>query len=568
MTAEVLDNAHFALRTGSLGLAAGASGFVADADHEQDAAILSRVPGGAALLVAVLLSFAAGTAGIWQIAHLGLMILGPTQPVLIAVLLRSPKAERLGRLAAATAGLLFAGFVAGMPWTLAAGMAAAGGLQAILAATCILGILNGRNLDIERTIPCAIVLMCGGILAPMVGSALATAYVSLIGQADLAVIWRQVGVADAVGVLVCLPGLLTLQLDRQHFAGRRGAALLAVAVVAFGIFNLKTFVLPNLLLPVLVYVSFVDFGTAMLCLPLTAAAIALATVTGTSPFGTAAAGPIPGLLDAQIFLLTTVVIVLPLALVLEERARLGRVSDAALDRAVREGAEKSRFITTLSHEIRTPMNGIIGFTDLLGATDLSAEQSDYVRKTQGAAASLLKMVNDLLDLSKAEAGRMPIRCCSFGLRALCEDVLDVLRATPDAKNIALQVILDPVLPDRVQGDPTRLQQVLLNLLANALAHTYEGSVQLEVAPVAGLANHIRFQVRDTGIGIAPDRLPELFRPFAQLNDPQARGGGTGLGLAICKEIVEQLPGGTIGVQSKVGQGSLFWFILCLPGASG
>jgi signal transduction histidine kinase len=93
-------------------------------------------------------------------------------------------------------------------------------------------------------------------------------------------------------------------------------------------------------------------------------------------------------------------------------------------------------------------------------------------------------------------------------------------------------------------------------------------VQLEVAPVAGLANHIRFQVRDTGIGIAPDRLPELFRPFAQLNDPQARGGGTGLGLAICKEIVEQLPGGTIGVQSKVGQGSLFWFILCLPGASG
>jgi signal transduction histidine kinase len=517
------------------------------------------------LLLAGLLSFAAETAGIWQIAHLGLMILGPTQPVLIAVILRSPKTERLGRLAAATAGLVLAGFVAGMPWTLAAGMAAAGALQAILATACMLAILKGRGIAIERTIPCAVVLMCGGILAPMVGSALAATYVSLVGQADLAVIWRQVGVSDAVGVLVCLPALLTVRLDRTYLAGRRCAALLAVSAAAAGIFNLKTLVLPNLLLPVLVYVSFVDFGTATLCLPLTAAAIALATVTGTSPFGMAAAGPIPGLLDAQIFLLTTVVIVLPLALVLEERARLARVSDAALDRAVREGAEKSRFITTLSHEIRTPMNGIIGFTDLLGATDLSDEQSEYVRKTQGAAASLLKMVNDLLDLSKAEAGRMPVSCCSFTLKALCEDVLDVLRATPDAREIALQIIFDPALPERVEGDPTRLQQVLLNLVANALAHTYQGSVQLEVAPVAGLANHIRFQVRDTGIGIAPERLPELFRPFAQLNDPQARGGGTGLGLAICKEIVEQLPGGTIGVSSKVGQGSLFWFILALPG---
>jgi signal transduction histidine kinase len=564
MTAQVLDNALLAIRTGTLGLPQ-SPGFAAGTDLTFDALHHRRIPGAMALLTATLLSFAAESASIWQIAHLGLMILGPTQPVLIALLLRNARAERLGLLMAAAAGLLFAGLVAGMPLTLAAGLAAAGALQAILATFSILAILRRRCLDIGQTIPCAIVLMCGGILAPMVGSALATAYVSLIGQADLAVIWRQVGVADAVGVLVCLPALLTVTPDRHALAGRRCVALLAVAAAAACIFNFNTLVAPNLLLLVLVYVSFIDFGTALLCLPVTAAAIALATVTGTSPFGMAAAGRIPGLLDAQLFLLTTVIIVLPLALVLEERARLGRARDAALDRAVREGAEKSRFITTLSHEIRTPMNGIIGFADLLGATDLSAEQAEYVRKTQGAAESLLKMVNDLLDLSKAEAGRMPVSRCSFALRALCEDVLGVLRATPDARHIDLQMVMDPALPDRVEGDPTRLQQVLLNLVANALAHTYEGSVQLEVAPVAGLANHIRFQVRDTGIGIAPERLSELFRPFAQLNDPQARRGGTGMGLAICKEIVEQLPGGTIGVTSKVGQGSLFWFILSLPG---
>jgi signal transduction histidine kinase len=277
-------------------------------------------------------------------------------------------------------------------------------------------------------------------------------------------------------------------------------------------------------------------------------------------------GALPGLAGAQLLLLTATVIGVPMAITLREHGRRVRECEAALDGAVREGVEKSRFIATLGHEIRTPMNGIIGFADLLGATELSAEQSAYLRKIEGSAGALLKLVNDLLDHSKAQAGRMPVRRCAFDVKSLCNDVLDMLRATPGARDVDLALSVAAGLAERVEGDPVRLQQVLLNLTANALAHTEGGSVRIEVAPVPGQPHHVRFRVCDTGIGIAPERLGELFRPFAQLNDPHAKAGGTGLGLAICKELVGQMPGGAIGVQSRLGQGSIFWFIVALPPA--
>jgi hypothetical protein len=390
----------------------------------------------------------------------------------------------------------------------------------------------------------------------------------VFGAAPLAVIWLQGGIADAVGVMVCLPCLLACKPGRALFGKRRLGALGCVAAAAAMIFNLHLYVQPILLLPVLAYTCFIDFGTATLALPVATAAILFATVAGTSPFGLApAAILLPGLLAAQVFLLTATVIVLPLALVLQERTRLAGLARAALDQALRDGAEKSRFIATLSHEIRTPMNGIIGFTDLLGATDLTPEQAGYVRKTQGAASALLNLVNNLLDLSKAQSGLMPVRRCSFALKPLCTDVLEVLRATPDAASIDLSMTIDPALPERALGDAVRLQQILLNLVANALAHTTQGSVRLEVAPVPGQPDHIRFRVCDTGAGIPSERVKDLFRPFSQLHDPAAKRSGTGLGLAICKELVEQMPGGAIGVQSRLGHGSTFWFILNLPEAS-
>ncbi len=275
-------------------------------------------------------------------------------------------------------------------------------------------------------------------------------------------------------------------------------------------------------------------------------------------------GAVPGLIGAQLLLLTACMIGLPMALTLRAQGGRLRHCEAALDEAMRDGVEKSRFIATLSHEIRTPMNGIMGFADLLGATDVSAEQAEYVRKIESSAAALLKLVNVLLDHSKAQAGQMPVRRCAFDVKALCGDVLDMLRATPGARTLELAWHVDAGVPERVEGDPVRLQQVLLNLTANALAHTEAGSVRIEVAPVPGQSHHIRFRVCDTGIGIAPERLGELFRPFAQLHEPGAKAVGTGLGLAICKELVGQMPGGSIGVQSRLGQGSVFWFIVALP----
>jgi signal transduction histidine kinase len=526
------------------------------------------LPNAAVPLLCFSLSLAAQSATIWQTLHLGFALLNPAQAVLIAVLLRSHPRHQPGRVAACAAGLAIAGMMAGLSWTLAAGIAAASALQALLAATCVRSLLKRRPADITRTIPCAVILMCGGVLAPVAGSLLATLHLSVFGSAPLAVIWLQGGIADAVGVLLCLPCLLSVQPGSATFGKRRLAALACVGAAAALIFNLHLFVQPTLLLPVLVYVCFIDFGTATLALPVAAASILCATAAGTSPFGLApAATLLPGLLAAQVFLLTAAVIVLPLALVLEERARLAAQGRAALDQALHDGAEKSRFIAMLSHEIRTPMNGIIGFADLLGATDLTTEQAGYVRKTQGAAAALLELVNHLLDLSKAQSGRLPVRRCGFALKSLCNEVFEVLRATPDAGSIELAMTIDPALPDRVEGDPLRLQQILLNLVANALAHTPHGSVHLEVAPLPGQPDHIRFRVSDTGTGIPSEQLKSLFHPFAQLNDPTAKRRGTGLGLAICKELVEQMPGGGIGVQSRLGHGSTFWFILALPEGS-
>jgi len=562
MTAEVLGNADFAgwtvARVNPLGSSA----------HEpasgQAMATCGRRHGNgvAALGLAFLLGFLAQSAGLWQVARAGFEVLAPAQAVLLAVLLRSRPKDWPARLAAAAAGMWLAGAAAGATTTLSAGLALAGVLQALAAAACILALLKGRPTTAAEIIPCAIILMCGGVLAPLAGSLLATAYVALAGHAALADVWRHGGIADAVGVLVCLPWLRHVRPLQSGSHWRQLGALAAVGGASALFYAGHLAGQAYLLLPLLVYACFIDFTTAMASLAIVGAAAAIGTAAGTSPFA-AAAALLPGLPAPQMFLLTAVAIVLPLALAQEERLRLA----GARDRAMREAAEKSRFIATLSHEIRTPLNGIIGFTDLLGSTGLSAEQAEYVRKTQGAAASLLNMVNDLLDLSKAEAGQMPLRRCPFTLREVCADVLDVLRATPDAKGLDLGLEVDAALPARVDGDPVRLQQVLLNLVANALAHTARGSVRLEVAAVPGRADHLRFRVCDTGIGIAQERLKELFRPFAQLNDPQARAGGTGLGLAICKQLVEQMPGGSIGVQSSVGQGSAFWFILRLPAAA-
>ena len=226
------------------------------------------------------------------------------------------------------------------------------------------------------------------------------------------------------------------------------------------------------------------------------------------------------------------------------------------------GAEaKSAFLATMSHEIRTPMNAVIGMTSLLQRTPLSDEQRDYVETIRLSGDNLLTIINDILDYSKIDANQMELETQSFSLSELVGESLELLATKAAEKQLELIAELPSALPDQWEGDPTRLRQVLVNLVSNAVKFTYEGEVRLSVQQAED--ERLRFQVCDTGIGIPAERLNRLFQPFSQVDASTTRQfGGTGLGLAICQRLVHMM-GGDILVSSTVGEGSCFTFDIAL-----
>ena len=242
--------------------------------------------------------------------------------------------------------------------------------------------------------------------------------------------------------------------------------------------------------------------------------------------------------------------------------------EEAGSRAQQANVAKAQFLATISHEIRTPMNGMLGTTELLLETTLDPVQRHLAQTANRSASALLALIDDVLDLSRIEASKLTLQAASFDLRALVHEAVDLMATTARGKPVGLSATISWRLPNRVEGDPIRLRQVLVNLLHNAVKFTERGRIVLDVGVLGETedAVQLRFEVRDTGIGIAEDQFDSVFDAFTQVDASSTRRhGGTGLGLAIVKEIAE-LMGGRVGVDSRIAHGSTFWLELSLKRA--
>lgn len=237
----------------------------------------------------------------------------------------------------------------------------------------------------------------------------------------------------------------------------------------------------------------------------------------------------------------------------------------ARDQAMEAARIKTEFLATMSHEIRTPLNGVLGMTELLLETSLTDEQRDFVGTARSCGRHLLALIEDILDYSTIEAGRVVLESRDVDVRSLAEGVLDQLAEGLGPKRLKLLWQVDSSVPPLLRGDPDRLRQVLENLLNNAVKFTAEGQVGLYLAVVHETEHAVllRGEVTDTGIGIGPLGRQKLFQPFSQVDGSSSRNyyGGTGLGLAICKRLVTLMQG-DIGVESD-DRGSRFWFTVRL-----
>ena len=377
------------------------------------------------------------------------------------------------------------------------------------------------------------------------------------GAATMLDLWFTWMRADALGLLLLVPAL-TIMLDaiaqKRRLPRERWAEAAAIVVLgtAISIWTFWQTRYPFLFLDapiVLIYaIRLGPVGNAFALVNLAVVA-SVFTMLGSGPINLVQGGLADKLMVLQVFLASSFAIGLPVAALIRQ---IERQTDA-----------RARFLANMSHDIRTPMNGVMGFTELLMMSDLGPHQRRYAERIQASGETMMQLLNDILDLSKIQSGKLELVEGRLEIRKEIAACLAMFEATAANKNLSLAMDVDPSLPAAMQSDPLRVRQVLLNLIGNALKFTPKGSVTVLARHLrTGASDRLVIEVRDTGIGISEDALQRIFNQYEQAERAtQKTFGGTGLGLAISRQLVEMM-GGTVTVTSQKGVGTSF--VVTLP----